>query len=175
MTLDSVSVGERNNTHKRYIPVAVTISFWLESFSLEERPHICLKMPASSQQQRLKGLEGCTDDKAVSTGFLSYVIILTSWLLCSQGKWIAELKRPHRNVVNSKWSTRSISKRMEMTAKCPASSPWISPTGHCLHGSTLLRCGVEGASDEGVWFAPCVCACISHCLDFHSLKFCHGR
>ena len=26
----------------------------------------------------------------------------------------------------------------------------------------------EGASGEGVWFAPCACACISRCLDFHS-------
>ena len=26
----------------------------------------------------------------------------------------------------------------------------------------------EGASGEGVWFAPCVCACISCCLYFHS-------
>ena len=27
----------------------------------------------------------------------------------------------------------------------------------------------EGASSEGVWFAPCVCACISHCLDSSSV------
>ena len=26
----------------------------------------------------------------------------------------------------------------------------------------------EGASGEGVWFMPCVCTCISCCLDFHS-------
>ena len=82
--LDSVSVGERNNTHcdpqkvhtsgsHHFLPLA---SSW-QSFSLDERPHICLKMPASSWQQRLKGLEGHTDDKAVSAGFLSSMTMLS--------------------------------------------------------------------------------------------------